>query len=75
MALTLGQNVSSFSAMTQHFNPWTLPDDFTVYSFAPDYVKPILHPHWKTQKAVHPIYAYFFGIYYLTMGKLRDKAE
>lgn len=51
-----------------YYDPWSPPDTFTVYNFAPDYVKPYLHPHWQTQKAVHPIWAYFFGLYYLVMG-------
>ena len=50
------------------FDPWSVPDDFTVYNFAPDYVKPFLHDHWKTQEAVHPSWAYFFGLYYFVMG-------
>lgn len=53
------------------FDPWTVPDSFTVFKFAPEYVKPLLHPHWKTQKAVHPLWAYFFGLYYFVMGKLK----
>jgi hypothetical protein len=64
-----GRNVSLALAQKQQFNPWSVPDDYTVYKFAPDYVKPLLHPHWQTQKTVHPIYAYFFGMYYLVMGK------
>ena len=65
-------NVSLPAAQRQSFNPWNIPDDFSVYDMAPDHVKPLLHPHWKTQKAVHPIYAYFFGIYYLTMGNFKN---
>jgi len=52
------------------YDPWTPPDSFTVYNFAPDYVRPFLHEHWQTQKAVHPIWAYFFGLYYLVMGNV-----
>ena len=52
------------------FNPWAVPDTFTVYSFAPDYVKPLLHPHWQTQKAVHPLWAYIFGLYYFVLGRV-----
>lgn len=54
----------------QMFDPWTVPDSFTVYKFAPDYVKPLLHPHWQTQKAVHPLWSYFFALYYLIMGSM-----
>lgn len=52
----------------QLFDPWSVPDSFTVFKFAPDYVKPLLHPHWQSQKAVHPIWSYFFGFYYFVMG-------
>jgi r-opsin len=55
----------------QLFDPWSVPDSFTVFKFAPDYVKPLLHPHWQSQKAVHPIWSYFFGLYYFVMGSLR----
>ena len=51
------------------FDPWTVPDSFTVFKFAPDYVKPLLHPHWQTQKAVHPLWSYFFGLYYFVLGE------
>lgn len=56
------------AAFQQDFNPWAVPDSFTVYKFAPEYVRPLLHPHWQTQKAVHPFWAYFFGLYYFVMG-------
>jgi r-opsin len=69
ITMNAGRNVSLALARKHDFNPWSVPDDYTVYNFAPDYVKPLLHPHWQTQKAVHPIYAYFFGMYYLVMGK------
>ena len=62
-------NVSASLELKQSFDPWNVPDDFTVWNFAPDYVKPFLHEHWKTQKAVHPLWSYFFGLYYLVMGK------
>lgn len=59
---------TSFTQGQKSFDPWSVPDSFTVYVYAPDYVKPLLHPHWETQKAVHPLWAYFFGLYYLVMG-------
>lgn len=55
-------------AFQQEYDPWTVPESFTVYKFAPEYVKPLLHPHWQSQRAVHPFWAYFFGLYYLVMG-------
>jgi r-opsin len=61
---------SNITAMAQQqpFNPWSIPDSFTVYAFAPEEIRSFLHPHWQTQKAVHPIWSYFFGFYYFVMG-------
>ena len=69
-------NISSSSLAYQQpedFDPWTVPDTFTVWNFAPDYIKPLLHDHWKTQKAVHPLWSYFFGLYYFVIGKLTNQ--
>nr|CAH0098681.1 unnamed protein product [Daphnia galeata] len=57
-------------AQQQPFNPWSIPDSFTVYAFAPEEIRSFLHPHWQTQKAVHPIWSYFFGFYYFVMGSM-----
>lgn len=56
--------------MAQHqpFNPWVVPDSFSVYELATDEVKPWIHPHWRTQRAVHPIWAYVVGMYFLLLG-------
>lgn len=67
-------NVSSAMAMHQPYNPWELPPTFTVFELAPEQVRQFLHPHWQTQKAVHPIYAYFFGLYYFVMGEPVDRS-
>lgn len=58
-----------------NFDPWTVPDSFTVYKYAPDYVKPLLHPHWQTQKAIHPFWSYFFGLYYFVMGNWKQELD
>jgi len=50
------------------FNPWALPETFTVYNFAPEEIRGFLHPHWHTQKAPHPTLYYFFGLYYVIVG-------
>jgi len=55
-------------AMKQAFDPWSLPDTFTVYNFAPEEIHSFLHPHWQTQKAPHPMLYYFFGLIYLVIG-------
>jgi hypothetical protein len=60
-------------AQQQPFNPWVLPDSFTVYAFAPEEIRSFLHPHWQTQKAPHPMIYYLFGILYLVIGKLKLK--
>lgn len=60
------------TAMAQQsgFNPWSLPDSFTLYAFAPEDIRGFLHPHWHNQKSPHPMLYYFFGLYYLFMGNL-----
>ena len=55
-------------AQSQDYNPWALPDSFTVFNFAPEDIRSFLHPHWQTQKAPHPMWYYFFGLFYLVMG-------
>jgi len=55
-------------AMKQAFDPWALPDTFTVFNFAPEEIHSFLHPHWKSQKAPHPMLYYFFGLYYFVVG-------
>lgn len=55
-------------AQQQPFNPWAIPDSFTVYHFAPEEIRSFLHPHWQTQKAPHPMVYYLFGILYLVIG-------
>lgn len=55
-------------AQRQSFDPWSLPDSFTVYTFAPEEIRSFLHPHWQTQKAPHPMLYYFFGLLYLVIG-------
>ncbi|XP_057380856.1 compound eye opsin BCRH2-like [Daphnia carinata] len=55
-------------AQQQPFNPWAIPDSFTVYNFAPEEIRSFLHPHWQTQKAPHPMLYYFFGILYMVIG-------
>ena len=68
VSLALARTMMSAGGQMSGYDPWTPPDSFTVYNFAPDYVRPFLHDHWKTQKAVHPIWAYFFGLFYFVMG-------
>ena len=55
-------------ALKGEYDPWAIPDDFTVYKSAPEWLQPLLHPHWQTQKAVHPFFSYFCGLYLLVGG-------
>ena len=77
MAIILSSNTSSLLTMAQarlsasdgqSFDPWNLPDSFTVFNFAPKEIRPFLHPHWHNQKSPHPMLYYFFGLYYLVVG-------
>jgi r-opsin len=61
-------NTSAALAQKHPFDPWKLPDSYSVWDMAPEDVQAWMHPHWKTQKPVHPIYSYFFGLYYLVLG-------
>jgi hypothetical protein len=65
--MELSNNVTAM-AQQQPFNPWSLPDTFTIYNFAPEEIRSFLHPHWHNQKAPHPMMYYFFGIIYLVIG-------
>ena len=64
---------TNITAMAQHqpYNPWSLPDSFTIYNFAPEEIRSFLHPHWHNQKAPHPMLYYFFGLLYTVIGKLQ----
>lgn len=61
------ENITAL-AQLQPFNPWVVPDTFTVYEFAPEDIRSFLHPHWKTQRAPHPMMNYFFGLAYFVIG-------
>ena len=63
------RNVSEAMMLRDAYDPWSLPEDYTVWKMAPDYVKPLLPVHWQTQKAVHPFFGYFCGLYLFFMGK------
>jgi hypothetical protein len=66
--LTEMRNASEPLTFRNEYDPWSMPDDYTVWKMAPDYVKPLLPPHWQTQKAVHPFFSYFCGLYLLCVG-------
>ena len=67
---SMNSSTSPFALALQDLDPWNLPDSFTVYKLAPEYVRPFLHEHWKTQRAVHPIWSYFVGLFFLVLGKI-----
>ena len=58
------------TTLTGEYDPWSIPADFTVYKSAPEWLRPLMHPHWQTQKAVHPFWNYFCGLYLLVGGIL-----
>ena len=60
-------------AQRQGFDPWTLPDSFTLANYVPDDVRSFLLPHWHSFKALHPMWYYVMGLYYLVMGKFCRK--
>jgi len=55
-------------AQTGEYNPWNLPDTYTVFMAAPEDIRQWLHPHWQTQKALHPMGYYLAGLYFLVIG-------
>jgi len=52
----------------QAFDPWALPESFTLYAYAPEDIRSFLHPHWHTYKAVHPAFYYFLALAYFFIG-------
>ena len=70
----MNANVTAM-AQQQPYNPWSLPDSFTIYNFAPEEIRSFLHPHWHNQKAPHPMMYYFFGIIYLVIGANKCEIE
>nr|BAG80979.1 opsin [Triops granarius] len=61
-------NASHYEALQQEFNPWALPESFTLYAYAPEDVRAFLHPHWHNFPATHPAIYYLFGLVYLVLG-------
>ena len=70
----MNANVTAM-AQQQPYNPWSLPDSFTIYNFAPEEIRSFLHPHWHNQKAPHPMMYYFFGIIYLVIGVYLNESK
>ena len=52
----------------QPYDPWALPDSFTLYNFAPPEIRGFLLPHWHSYKAIHPAWYYFLGLVYFLVG-------
>lgn len=55
-------------AQKMAYDPWTIPDSFTLYQFAPEDIRSFLHPYWHGHKAPHPVWFYFLGFYFLVLG-------
>ena len=62
----------TFAAQKQAYDPWNIPDTFTIYQFAPEDIRHYLHPHWHNQKTPHPVWFYFLGLYFTFLGKHND---
>ena len=64
-------NLSDPAALSQinDYDPWRMPDSYTVWMAAPEDLRSMLHPHWQSQKALHPMGYYLAGIYFLFIGK------
>ncbi|XP_065575063.1 compound eye opsin BCRH2-like [Artemia franciscana] len=57
-------------AQSQGYDPWSLPESFTLANYVPEDVRSFLLPHWHSFKALHPMWYYVMGLYYLIMGSI-----
>lgn len=61
--------MDNITAMAQkQFDPFALPDTFTLFNYANEELRGYLHPHWHNFKAIHPMWYYFLGLLYLIVG-------
>ena len=58
-------------AAQKTFDPWSVPESVTMFNFAPEDIRSFMHPHWQTQKAVHPVWFYALGLYFLIIGNFQ----
>jgi hypothetical protein len=63
----------TFAAQKQAYDPWSIPDTFTLYQMAPEDIRHFLHPHWHNQKAPHPVWYYALGLWYFVLSKWQRK--
>ena len=63
----------TFAAQKQAFDPWNIPDSFTLYQFAPEDIRSFLHPYWHGVKAPHPVWFYFLGLYFFILGETQPQ--
>jgi len=61
------ENITFAAQKGGSYDPWSIPDSFTLYQFAPEDIRSFLHPHWHTQKAPHPVWFYGLGVYFLVL--------
>ena len=66
--------MDNITAMAQRkgFDPWALPDSFTLFNYASEDIRPYLHPHWHNFMAIHPMWYYFLGLLYLIVGTFQS---
>ena len=63
----------TFAAQKQPYDPWTIPETYTLFQMAPDDIRHFLHPHWHNQKAPHPVWFYALGLWYFALSKWQMK--
>jgi len=61
------ENITAL-AQKRGFDPFALPDTFTLFNYANDDVRKFLHPHWHNFMAIHPMWYYFLGLLYFIVG-------
>jgi r-opsin len=65
----MNSNITFAAQKSQPYDPWNIPDSFTLYQFAPEDIRSFLHPFWHSHKAPHPVWFYFLGLYFTILGR------
>lgn len=61
---------ATHAARKEGWSPWDVPESLTIYEYAPADIRDMMHPHWQTQKAVHPLWYYTLGLYFVLIGEV-----
>ena len=59
----------TLAAQKQGYDPWNIPDTFTLYQFCPEDIRSFLHPFWHSHRTPHPVWFYGLGLYFTILGK------